>query len=93
MTHRFKALRAVFATAILAASAAGVATAAGSPSCDPMYPCAADAGTPAAVYDLAIRTGGAPCESYPCYPENVQPASSPMAADTDVTIRSADQHG
>lgn len=54
MTNRPNILRTLLATAVLATSA--VATASGSASCDPMYPCYTDAGTPAAVYDLAAQS-------------------------------------
>lgn len=43
----------------------------------------------AAVYDLAVRTDNAPCESYPCYVDDVQPASSTAVAD-EVTGRRAE---
>ena len=55
MSSRSTTLRAALATAILASTAAGVATAAGSLACDPMYPCVADATTPPAVYDVSFR--------------------------------------
>ena len=125
MTHRPNILRTLLATAALATSAAATAMI----SCDPMYPCYADAGTPAAVYDLAARTVDplaptaeglpaestesrvsvrvtspaavydlgaqvelAPCQSYPCYPEQAKPAG-PIAADADATLRKADERG
>jgi hypothetical protein len=129
VTQRFKTLRAVLATAVFATGAAGIATA-GASGCDPMYPCYTDASTPAAVYDLAARTGidsdqtsadtartpaltgkglggrdggtagaavydlatrtdHAPCESYPCYPEQAK-AATPIAAEAAVTERTFD---
>jgi hypothetical protein len=55
------------------------------------HPSYRDGGNPpAAVYDLAIRTDHAPCESYLCYLENARPAA-PIAADADITRRKADQ--
>ena len=137
MNQRSSLLRAALTTALLATTATAGAN---SGACDPMYPCFADAGTPAAVYDLtaraatalddqtveagstpaltaeglggerfedhrlyrdggnvraavydlAVRTDNAPCESYPCYPENARPAA-PMAADADIARRNADQ--
>jgi hypothetical protein len=88
VTQRFKTLRAVLATAVFATGAAGIATA-GASGCDPMYPCYTDASTPAAVYDLATRTDHAPCESYPCYPEQAK-AATPIAAEAAVTERTFD---
>lgn len=43
----------------------------------------------AAVYDLAVRTDNAPCDSYPCYPENAK-AATPIAAETAVSQRTVD---
>jgi hypothetical protein len=54
MTHRYNTLRAALVTTLLAASA-GAASAAGTASCDPLYPCYADEVTPATVYDLTVR--------------------------------------
>jgi hypothetical protein len=49
-----------------------------------------DGGNPgAAVYDLAMRTDDAPCESYPCYVDEVPPASATAVADK-VTGRSVE---
>ena len=76
MIHRLS-LRGLFlATALLGT---GVATAAGTnaSSCDPMYPCYADLGTPAAVYDLTARTEGASCDSFPCYVDDAPQAITP----------------
>ena len=137
MNQRSNLLRAALTAALLATTAT---TGANTSACDPMYPCFADAGTPAAVYDLtaratpalddqtvdtgstraltaaglggerfedhphyrdggntraavydlAIRTDNAPCESYPCYLENARPMA-PIAADADITRRNADQ--
>jgi hypothetical protein len=56
-----------------------------------MYPCVAD-GTPAAVYDPAVRIDPAPCQSYPCYPESV-PFATPVAADASATLHPADRRG
>ena len=115
MTQQSNLLRAALTAAVLATTA----TAGANPSArDPMYPCFADAGTPAAVYDLtakglggeqfedypyyrdggnahaavydlAVRTDNAPCESYPCYLENAGPAT-PIAADAGVTHRAVE---
>jgi hypothetical protein len=136
VTQQSNLLRAALTTALLATTL----TAGANPSaCDPMYPCFADAGTPAAVYDLAaraptaladhvsdaastpalsakglggepfvdhpyyrdggtahaavydlaIRTDNAPCESYPCYPENTK-AATPIAAEAGVIQRAVD---
>ena len=79
-------LRAVLATVVLASSAAAIASDARSTACDPMYPCVADTGTPAAVYDLAARTDEGPCQSYPCYPDHATPAS-PVTADATTPAR------
>jgi hypothetical protein len=43
----------------------------------------------AAVYDLAVRTDDAPCESYPCYPETHK-AATPIAAEAGATQRAVD---
>ncbi|MCU0766874.1 MAG: hypothetical protein MUE39_05800 [Gammaproteobacteria bacterium] len=75
-------LSAVLATAVLASSAAAVATDAHSTACDPMYPCVADTGTPAAVYDLAAQTDQGPCQSYPCYPDHAASANPVTAGAT-----------
>ena len=48
--------------------------------------------SPAAVYDLAVRTDEAPCQSYPCYPEAAASAT-PIAGDPAATLRKTDQPG
>ena len=54
------------------------------------YPYYRDGGNArAAVYDLAVRTDNAPCESYPCYLENAGPAT-PIAAEAGVTHRAVE---
>lgn len=55
MTTRINTLRAALATVILAGGAVGAATATSSVSCDPMYPCFTDGGTPAAVFDPSLH--------------------------------------
>ena len=72
--HNLRGL--ILATALLAT---GIVAAAGtdSSSCDPMYPCFADQGTAAAVYDLAARADGQSCDSYPCYLDDAKLATTP----------------
>ena len=90
MSRQTPFLRAVLATAVLASNAAAVAADARAPACDPMYPCIADTGTPAAIYDLAARTDQGPCQSYPCYPDHAVPAS-PFTANATPPARPAGQ--
>jgi hypothetical protein len=48
--------------------------------------------TPAAVYDPAVRTDQAPCQSYPCYPEAAASAT-PIAGTPAATLRETDRRG
>lgn len=48
--------------------------------------------SPPAVYDPAVRTDHAPCQSYPCYPENA-PFATPVAADASATLHPVDRRG
>jgi hypothetical protein len=48
--------------------------------------------SPAAVYDPAVRTDQAPCQSYPCYPEAAASAT-PIVGAPAAILRETDRRG